>query len=171
MDVIKPYKFIGFGAMDVTKPYKNVSNLTCLNWESVVPEVPRTVAPPRPRGRPREPKFHRKPQVFNLPPSLALLTLSPLKGTIRRMSPNPINSSFGGLPPPRPSRLVGGAAAPQTPDQHKTKSYGCPGPKCSRVPGMSPNHMNKQGLGPCMSPNLINLQGLGPWMSPNPINL
>ncbi len=48
MDVTKAYEFIGFGAMDVTKPYEfigfgamDLKNMNFLNWESLVPEVPR----------------------------------------------------------------------------------------------------------------------------------
>ena len=55
MDVTKPYKFTGFGDIQGPKPYKNVSNLTFLNWESVVPEVPRTVGLPPAPGEARGP--------------------------------------------------------------------------------------------------------------------
>ncbi len=73
MEVTKPYEFIGSGSMEVTKPCKHVSNLTFLNWESVVPEVPRTVGlPPAPwevRGR----QIRSKTLGFRSPPFPSLL--------------------------------------------------------------------------------------------------
>ena len=69
MDVTKPCEFIGFGAMAVTNPYENVSNLFFLNWESVVPEVPRTVGLPPAPGEARGPQIRSKSNgVLPLPP-------------------------------------------------------------------------------------------------------
>ncbi len=72
MDVTKPYEFIGFGAMEGPKPqiaFQNVSNLTFLNWESVVPEVPRTVGLPPAPGEARGPQIRSKSKGFlPLPP-------------------------------------------------------------------------------------------------------
>ncbi len=80
MYVTKPHGFIGFGAKDVAKPYENVSNLTFLNWESVVPEVPFTVGLPPAPGEARGPQIRSKTLGFHPPlPSLLPLPIDPYR--------------------------------------------------------------------------------------------
>ncbi len=57
---------------------KNVSNLTFLNWESVLPEVPRTVGIPPAPGEARGPQIRSKSNGFlPLPPPSLLIPIVP----------------------------------------------------------------------------------------------